>query len=197
MARQPNKVSKILSIITVLVFVITFGLSAYLPSALKGDVNANIFTISQSLAFSIKPLFVVLLSIAVILLSFLIYYRGQHYQLIRLFLLLVIFAFIVTILWVTTMYNLIDHYICAIIIFVATFIFITINSLSIYDGFLGKNCISFAILTIIPILAFFGIVGLIVSNIYAVNKTVPELFPAFENYMIVIKGLSILTLGFI
>ena len=83
MARQPNKVSKILSILTVLVFIITFGLSAYLPSALKGDVNANIFTISQSLAFSIKPLFVVLLSIAVILLSFLIYYRGQHYQLIR------------------------------------------------------------------------------------------------------------------
>ena len=193
--KQPDFLSKVLSLVVVFIFLCSFGLGSYLPSALSGDVNKKEFTVSQSLAYSIKPLFVILLTIAILTLAYLIYYRGHNYLYIRLFLLLVMYAFIVTIVWVTTMYSEKDHYILAAFIFAASCIFITLNSLAIYSGLKIKTRKSKIILIIIPILAFIGMIGLIISNL--VKDKVSELFPSFENYMLVIKGLSILTLGFI
>jgi len=193
--KQPNFFSKASSLVVIFFFLCSFGLSSYLPSALSGDVNKKEFTVSQSLAYSIKPLFVILLSIAIFTLAYLIYYRGHNYLYMRLFLLLIMYAFIVTIVWVTTMYSEKDHYILAAFIFAASCIFITLNSLSIYNGLKIKTQKLKIILTIIPILAFIGMIALLISHL--IKDKVPELFPSFENYMLAIKGLSVLSLGFI
>jgi len=182
--KQADFLSKVLSLVVVFFLLCSFGLGSYLPSALSGDVNKKEFTVSQSLAYSIKPLFVILLTIAILLLAYLLYYRGHKYLYIRLFLLLVMYAFIVTIVWVTTMYSEKDHYILAAFIFVASCIFITLNSFAIYSGLKIKTQKSKIILIIIPILAFIGMFGLLISTL--VKDKVSELFPSFENYMLVI-----------
>lgn len=192
MIKQPDLRSKILSIVILFFLLCAFGLSAYLPSTLEGEITKTDFTISQSLAYSIKPLFVVLLTIAIVLLSYLMYYRGHNYLYIRLFLLSIIYSFVITIVWITTMYNETDHYILAMLIFTTVCIFISLNSLVIFKELQNQKLKT--ILIIMPILAFIGIIGVIIGYIY--SKKVSEIFPAFENYMLVIKGLSILTLGF-
>ena len=191
---QPDFLSKVLSLSTVFLFICAFGLGSYLPSILSKDVTNKNFTISQSLAFNIKPLFIVLFTIPVLTLTYLMYYRGHQYLYIRLFLLLVMYAFIITIVWITTIYSKKDHYILASFIFVCVCILIAINSLVIYNGLQIKSKKSKYILIIVPTLAFIGIIGLIIG-IFIQDK-VSEIFPSFENYMLFIKGLSILTLGF-
>ena len=53
------------------------------------------------------------------------------------------------------------------------------------------------ILQILPILAILGGIGLVLGKNEIIEKKVVQLFPSFENYMILIQGASILTLGFI
>lgn len=124
MITQPNRRSRVLSIIICFLFLATFGLLAYLNATLEHEINANNFTISQALAFSIKSAFVVVFTIASVLFAYLMYYRNHNYLWIRLFILLVIYAFIITILWVTTYYNKSDHYILASFIFAFSVVFI-------------------------------------------------------------------------
>ena len=192
---QPTKLSKYLSISILFLYLVSFGLLSYLPSALKGDLSPQDFTISQSLAFSIKPAFVVVFTITSFMFAYLIYYRGHNFIWSRLFLLLVIYSFIITILWVTTYYSKLDHYILASIIFVFVVFFVMLNSLVIYDGVKLHTKISTGILITLPILAIIGLIGLSISKV--IFLSIDELFPSFENYMVAIKGASILTLGFI
>lgn len=191
---QPTTKSRYLSLIVIFLFLVAFGLLAYLPAALEQDVNKNVFTISQSLAYSIKPAFIVVFSIASLLFGYLMYYRGHDYLFTRLFLLLVISAFVITILWVTTFYNKDDHYILAGIIFSLTVLFIIINNYVIYKGMKlhGKYKTLFLVGT--PILAILGLFGLIIGMTVLKNEI--PVFPAFENYMIIIESLSVIALGF-
>ena len=53
------------------------------------------------------------------------------------------------------------------------------------------------ILQILPILAILGGMGLMIGKYKIVEEKVVQLFPSFENYMILVQGASILTLGFI
>jgi hypothetical protein len=197
--RQPDLISKWLSIIIVIIFLGAFGLSAYLPSTLRGKINPSNFTVSQSLAFSIKIVFLVLMTVAIGLLGYLIYYRGHNYILFRIFLIIAMYAFVISILWVTTYYNKQYHYTLAAIIFILASIYIILNSYVISNGLSSKtktNYNKLLILKIIPLLVSLGLIGLIVGNVPAVYNNVPEIFPSFENYVLFIQGLSILTLGF-
>jgi hypothetical protein len=194
MIKQPNIYSASLSIIIIFLFLATFGLLAYLPSALNDDVNKNIFTISQSLAFSIKPAFVCVFTLAMLLLAYLIVYRGHKYLWIRLFLLLVIYSFIITILWITTYYSKEDHYILAGFIFSLSVVFIIINNYLIYNGIKFHSNYTKFFLIGTSILSIVSILGLIIS--ISLFNNISEIFPSFENLMLLVEGLSVFALGF-
>jgi hypothetical protein len=176
---------------------IMFGLASYLTSFLKGKISKDLFTISQSLAFGNKPVMVSILTISFMLILYLNYYRGHKYLLVRMFLLLLMYSLIITIIWVTTYYNIKDHYILAFVIFTLALIYVYLNSIVIYKGLKNKTRINIFILFLIPILITLGFLGLIISNISPIRKEVVELFPSFENFTLSIMGLSILALGFI
>lgn len=194
--REATIFSKYLSVIIIVLFLSAFGLTSYLPSTLKGEITKNEFTVSQSLAFAIKTAFIILLTVAVGLLGYLMYYRGHALIIFRLFLLVIMYAFIVTILWVTTYYNTEYHYIFAGIIFSAGLIFIMVNSYLIALGLNRKSKHKLLVLKIIPILGIIGSIGLIIGNVPYIKEKVSPLFPSFENFMLVIVGLIIITLGF-
>ena len=152
---------------------------------------------SQSLAYGNKPAMVSMITVFLILLLYLIYYRGHSkYLYIRLFLILLICALIITIVWVTTNYNVNDHYILASIIFISTITYILLTSIVIYQGLKVKSKSSTIILFSLPILAILGLIGLGLSMTKFISEKVSELFPSFENYMFLIQIFSMLTLGF-
>jgi hypothetical protein len=189
-------ISKSISVVGVLIVILMFTLAAYLESFLKGDIDKNIFTVSQALAFGNRPLMISMLTVGMFALGYLIYYRGHRYMLIRLFIIFLILALIITIMWVTTFYSRKDHYIIAAVIFISNIVLISLNSAAIYKDTKGLSMISKIILYMLPILAMLGFIGLILGNVPAISKKVPELFPSFENYSLAIQGGSILTLGF-
>ena len=197
MSRQPDIISRSIAVVGLLIIILMFTLAAYLNSFIRGKIDKNIFTVSQALAFGNKPAMISMLSGGIMLLMFLNYYRGLRYLPIRLFLLLVIYSFILSLLWVTTFYNKKDHYILAFIIFISSIVYIILSSMAIYS--FNKSSLSQAsiiLLYAIPIFAILGFIGLIVGNIKIIKEKVPQIFPSFENYVLFMVGLSTLTLGF-
>jgi len=192
---QPNKTTRVISIISCFLFVASFGLLAYLNASLKKEINSQDFTVSQALAFSIKPAFVVVFTIACLCFGYLIYYRNHPYVFIRLFMLLVIYAFVITILWVTTYYNKQDHYILALFIFIIAVLLIGMNNFLIYNGLKGHTKLKDIFLIGIVILAVLGLIGILISLVFL--SQIVQVFPSFENYILSIKGLSVIALGFI
>jgi len=195
--RAPDTVSKVLASLCCLIFALCIGLSAYLVSVLKVEIDDKNFTISQSLAFGKKYAMVILLVLSFSILGYLTYYRGGAYLFTRLLLVLVISSLIITLIWITTFYSKMDHYILAGIIFISVLINITLTSNTIYNELKIKTKTKKNILILITILALIGFIGLGVSKINIVEDKVVQLFPSFENYMILVQGASILTLGFI
>ena len=195
--RAPDTVSKVLASLCLLIFALCIGLSAYLVSALKGEIDDKNFTVSQSLAFGNKYAMVILLVLSFGILCYLTYYRGGAYLFTRLLLVLVIYSLIITLIWITTFYSKMDHYILAGIIFISALINITLTSNTIYNELKIKTKTKKNILILITILALIGFIGLGISKINIVEDKVVQLFPSFENYMILVQGASILTLGFI
>ena len=195
--RPADFMSKSLSVAAIAIFALMIGLTAYLPSILKGEISKDIFTISQSLAYSNKPAFICMIVLFYGIITYLIQYRGpQKYLIVRLFLILLMCALIITILWVTTYYNQNDHYILAGIIFTSLVIYIILTSMVLLQGQKTKSCGITFILYLIPILAIIGFFGLLISRMKFVSDKVVELFPSFENYMIIVQFASVLTLGF-
>lgn len=195
--RAPDTVSKVLASLCLLIFTLCIGLSAYLVSALKGEIDDKNFTVSQSLAFGNKYAMVILLVLSFSILGYLTYYRKGADLLLRLFLILLISSLIITLIWVTTFYSKMDHYILAGIIFLSVLINITLTSNTIHNELKMKTKNKVMILQILPILAILGGIGLVLGKNEIIEKKVVQLFPSFENYMILIQGASILTLGFI
>ena len=197
MAIQPDNKTKLVAITSVICLLIMFGVGGYLTSYKKHEINKHLFTISQSLAFGNKHIMVTTLTLGFMLILYLNYYRSHKYLLVRLFLLLLMYALIITIIWVTTYYNTTDHYIIASVIFTSALIYVCLNSIVIYGSLKQKTSVNTGILYTIPILMVLGFVGLIVGNIPVVKREVDELFPSFENFTLSIMGLSVLALGFI
>jgi hypothetical protein len=194
--RQPDFTSKSLAIACITLFVIFLGITAYLVSALKGEIQSDNFTISQALAYGNKPSMVILVVFTIGILSYLTYYRGHKYLYFRLLLNLIICSFIITIIWVTTYYNKDDHYILAGFIFTSMVISIMLNSYLIYNGLKVKTKNKKMILLALPVLAIIGSIGLILGKIKAIEEKAVELFPSFENYIGVVLAMSVFTLGF-
>ena len=194
--RQPDTMSKRLAVSCVTLFVLFLGITAYLVSALEGDIQGNNFTISQAIAFGNKPSMITLVVLAMGIFSYLTYYRGHNYMFFRLLLSLIICSFVITIVWVTTYYSKEDHYILAAFIFSSVVITIVLNSYLIYNGQTVKTKNSKMILLALPILAILGSVGLILGKVSVIEDEVVQLFPSFENYIATIFGMSVFTLGF-
>jgi hypothetical protein len=196
MIKQPDTISKSLSISCIFFLVIFLSITAYLVSTLKGDIQSDNFTISQAISSGNKPSMIILLVLAFSILGYLTYYRVHNYLFLRLFMYLLLCAFIITIVWVTTYYSKEDHYILAGIIFTLFIISIILNSYLLYNGLKIKTKTKKNILLAIPILSIIGLIGLGLGNISPISDKVVELFPAFEIYTGVIMSLSIYTLGF-
>ena len=194
--RQPDTTSKLLAISCITIFVLFLGITAYLVSALRGEIQSDNFTISQAIAFGNKPSMVTLVVLAMGIFAYLTYYRGHNYLYFRLLLCLIICAFVITIVWVTTFYSKEDHYILAAFIFTSVVITIILNSYLIYNGQLVKTKNSKMILLALPILAILGFVGLTLGKVSVIEDEVVQLFPSFENYIGAIFGMSVFTLGF-
>ena len=193
---QPDIISKSLSIACITLFAIFLGITAYLVSALKGEINSENFTISQALAFGNKPAMVTLVVLTVGILSYLTYYRGHNYLYLRLFLNLLICSFIIKIIWVTTYYSQSDHYILASFIFGSMVLTIFLNSYLIYNGLKVKTKSNKMILLALPSLAFIGLIGLSIGKISVIEDKVIQLFPSFENYIGLVLAMCVFTLGF-
>jgi len=194
--RQPDTTSKRLAISCITIFVLFLGITAYLVSALEGEIQGNNFTISQAIAFGNKPSMVTLVVLAMGIFSYLTYYRGHNYLYFRLLLSLIICSFVITIVWVTTFYSKEDHYILAAFIFTSVVITIILNSYLIYNGQLVKTKNSKMILLALPVLAILGFIGLTLGKVSVIEDEVVQLFPSFENYIGAIFGMSVFTLGF-
>jgi hypothetical protein len=194
--RQPDTMSKRLAVSCITLFVLFLGITAYLVSALEGEIQGNNFTISQAIAFGNKPSMITLVVLAMGIFSYLTYYRGHNYLYFRLLLSLIICSFVITIVWVTTYYSKEDHYILAAFIFSSVIITIILNSYLIYNGQTVKTKNSKMILLALPILAILGFIGLTLGKVSVIEDDVVQLFPSFENYIGALFGVSVFTLGF-
>ncbi len=193
--RKSDLLSKSIAVMAVLITFLMFTLAAYLHSFLKGHIDENLFTVSQSLAYGHKPIMVVMLTIGIGMIMFLNVYRGLNFLYIRLFLLFVCYSLILTIFWVTTYYNRRDHYILAITIFICALVYIFLNSIALYMN-KGYNTLGLVAIILIPVLSILGFIGLMISLTPTIHDKVPQIFPSFENFMLLMKGMSVLLLGF-
>jgi hypothetical protein len=193
--RKSDLLSKSIAIVGVLIVFLMFTLAAYLNSFLKGHIDKNLFTVSQSLAYGNKPAMGVMLTIGIGMIMFLNVYRGLNFLYLRLFLLLVCYSLILTIFWVTTYYNRRDHYIIALTIFTCAIAYIFLNSIALYMN-KGYNTFGLIGIILVPIFAVLGFIGLIISLTPKINNKVPQIFPSFENFMLLMKGMSVILLGF-
>ena len=215
MIRHPDSISKSLSIICIICFLIFLGIMAYLMSKLQddNDITSDNFTISQALSFGNKPGMIIFLVFSISILSYLLYYRRHKYLYIRLLLLLLVCVCIIIIIWITPYNNNTTHFNIAVIIFTALILNIILNSYVIYNGLTSftsynrlynrlynrshKNIeLKQIILLAIPILAVIGYIGLYISNMKPFSQDVPQLFSAFENYICALNVISIFTIGF-
>lgn len=193
--RNANIISKSIAIFGVLLVFLMFLSEAYIHSYLNGHIDKNLFTVSQSLAFGYKPGMGIMLTLGMGILIFLNLYRGLNYLPVRIFLLFVCYALIFTIFWVTTYYSRKDHYSIATTIFICAVVYIFLNSMAIFNHG-GYNTLGLVLIYLLPILSIVGFIGLSIGLIPVVFTKVPQIFPSFENFILVLVGASNLLLGF-
>ena len=110
----------------------------------------------------------------------------------------------ITIMWVTVFYNSTIHYIIAGIIFIILCIGILLDNYLIYNS-LKKSYKLYNLINtknliyiLITIALFIGIIVVILNYFININNSLKlRMFYAFELYMVVVKLLSIITLGFV
>lgn len=192
---KPTISTKILSSLGVLFFLIALGLGSYLVSHKKNEIDEDKFTISQSLAFGNKPVMVTFYTLAYILLILLVLFRGGQKSMmyIRLFLLILSYSLLITIIWITTYRNKKQHYIFAAIIFISNLLFQLITLISFYNYVNRKKTLIGAgiIQLLIVILLFVFLAKSLHSKLYS------QLFASFENVTVASMGSIILALGYV
>ncbi len=194
-----NFTSKIISSIAVGMLFMNIFFSGYITSLLNNKISDKDFTISQSLAFGNKISLIVLLVISLLLTGYLVYYRKQSkiYTIINIIILIIICAFMITIIWITIYKSEHQHYSFASIIFVCLIVFITLNSISLWKGLPDKKLYQKVLIILLPVILYLSLIGLGTGFILHVTEKNIHVFPSFENIMLVLAGLSILELGFI
>jgi predicted PurR-regulated permease PerM len=106
-------------------------------------------------------------------------------------LVVIIYALVVTILWVTTYYNRTDHYIIAGVIFSAVLLYIITTCYQL------RLVVRNPLLVILPGVAVLIFIGLILANIGYISDRVSELFPSLENSMLTTLMATILAHGYL
>jgi hypothetical protein len=179
-------------------------LSGYIASLVKGKITKNDFTISQALAFGEKPPLIIFFIIGIVLIGLLIYYRNirgiaknKIQTIISYILLLLITVFFITIMWITVYKSETNHYIFAAIIFGSAILFVLLNSYSLWTGIKEKKLYKKIIILLIPILTILSLIALGIGLYFKMKDKVVELFPTFENVILVLTGSSIVSLGFL
>lgn len=198
-----NLLTKLLASIGTFSILINILLSGYIASFVKGKITKNDFTISQSLAFGLKPTLIIFFIIGIVLIGLLVYFRNikggdknKIQMAISYILLLLITVFFITIIWITIYRNETQHYIFSSIIFGSAILFILLNSYSLWTGIKEKKLYKKIIILLVPILTMLSLIGLMVGLHFFVNNKAVEVFPSFENIILILTGTSILTLGF-
>ena len=145
-------------IFSVLLLASGFGLAGYEVSYKKGEITKNEFTVSQSLAYSDKPVILTLLTLGTAAYIYLLYARGPKELLaVRIFLQVLIYALVISLLWVKPWGKYLNkHRILAAVIFFITLVYHILT----YQVFktvspLVKNLLLVAV--ILNLLVFLGI----------------------------------------
>ena len=204
MTSNPDFTSKTLAITGCVLFSLFLGICAYLVSTLKNTIHDDDFSISQALVYGEKISMIILLVSSLIVMSYLIFYRGHKYIYFRILLNIIICALIITIMWVTVFNNKTIHYIIACIIFLILCIGILLDNYLIYNSLKTSYKLYNSINTknliyiLITIALFTGVIMVILNYVININNSLKlRMFYAFELYMVMVKLLSIITLGFI
>lgn len=192
---QPSLKTKLLSIFGTLFFLIGLGLGSYLVSYQNHHITDYNFTVSQSLAFGNKPVMVTFYTLSYICLIPLVLLRGGSNKLlaIRVFLLLLSYSFLITIIWITTYKNETEHYAFAGVIFMSNFLFQLITIYSFYNYVNNKKSIISAGLLQVIIVILLGVFLILSFN----SRLYNEFFASFENVTVCSMGSVILALGFL
>jgi hypothetical protein len=199
--KPPNFISKSVATISSFSFLIALLGGAYGFSIEKDKIDDKIFTISQALAFGNKYIMVVFFTIAFAGIFFLNFYRTPRNLLIpRIILLIFVYGFLITIIWVTTFVDKELHYIFAGIIFTSNLIYITLITY-IYQKYLtDKAKYKTYMLDLNLMLAFASMVILLVFGIFEANensKLDDAIFASNENFTVLLTIITLLFLGFI
>lgn len=199
--KSPDNISRIVSSFSALAFLGALLGGAYGVSLKKKKVNGYIFTISQALAFGNKYIMVTLFTLAFAGIIFLNIYRGRvaKFLSIRILLLILVYAFIITIIWVTTYVNKNLHYIFAGIIFISNLLYITLLTYS-YQKYLRKQQkYKTYLLDLNLMLAYGSLVLLLTYGIFDDDKSYLDdsIFASNENFTVLLTAITLLYLGFI
>jgi hypothetical protein len=188
-----NLKHNLLSVFTILCFLIAFGISAYTISYKKGKISKHKFTISESLAFGDRYSLVSLFSVGTLSYIYLLFLKKYKRLLyLRIFLLIIILGFLLTIIWITTYKNKKLHYIFAFLIFSIMLLY---NFLT-YIAFRCSKLIENTLFTtfIINSLVLIGLVITGLSWIKGENTAI--VFASLENTFLILSLVVILIIGF-
>tara|TARA_Y100000389_G_C17370470_1_gene468749 strand:- start:358 stop:951 length:594 start_codon:yes stop_codon:yes gene_type:complete len=197
MLSKPTLKTKLLSIFGTLFFVIGLGLGSYLVSFEKHHITDTDFSVSQSLAFGNKPVMITFYTLSYICLILLVLLRGGSKKLliIKVFLLILSYSLLITIIWITTFRDKTAHISFAGIIFISNLIFQMVSLYSFYNYVRNKKTIIATGLLQIIIVILIGVFLLL--RLYSNLSIYDQLFSSFENLTVVSMSVVIFALGFI
>jgi len=193
--------SKVLSLLIIIFFLSSLGFGAYLVAHQEGEIDVDHFTISQALAYGSKPIMITLFLLAFLCTLLLNYIRGGEKNLLylRYFLIVLPYALLITIIYVTTEVNKSLHFKFAGTIFLAQILYVFVVSY-IFNKYLDKDCNLLIALDFNIILIICSFILLLVFGIYDEDDTSEFrsiIFASSENVTVVLNLLPILYLGFI
>ena len=199
--KPPDTISKSVSVLSAISFLGALLGGAYGYSIHKKKVDKHIFTISQALAFGNQYIMVIFFTLAFIGIIFLNFYRSpKQYLIIRVILLIFIYGFLISIIWITTFNNKKLHYTFAGIIFLSNLFYISILTY-VYQKYL-KNKADYKtyLLDLNLMFAFAAMIILLVFGIFESDKKTnldEAIFASTENFNVLVTATTLLFLGFI
>jgi len=199
--KPPNTVSRVVSVASVISFLGALLGGAYAFSLEQKKVNDRIFTISQALAFGNKYIMVIFFTLAFAGILFLNFYRSPRKLLYyRIALILIVYSFLITIIWVTTFVNKKLHYLFAGLIFTSNLIYIAVLTY-VYQRYLRKvGRYKTYLLDLNLLLAFASLIILLVFGIFEDDeKSILDdaIFASNENFTVLLTLITLIYLGFI
>lgn len=199
--KEPDRTSKTISIISTISFLVALIIGAYSYSIHKREVTNNLFTISQALAFGNKYIMVIFFTLSFIGILYLNIYRTpREFLILRLLLLLFIYSFLISIIWITTYVNKNLHYIFAGIIFISNLIYITLLTYQYQRYLRKKKEYKTSLLDLNLMLAYASLVVMLTFGIFHPDDKSSlddAIFASNENFTVFLTLVTILYIGYI